>query len=171
MTRHNAGWLFVDFCLVFFGDKVTTFETKSKFNSQIAMVDLPGRKILLVKPVTFMNDSGAAVRKIMDYYQLDPVKQLFLIHDDLDLEFGDYKVSRGKGPKVHNGLNSVVNSVGTADFVRLRLGIANDWLPKIKASGQSVAEAFVLDDFSQGEQEALPGIFQNALVDLNQFTL
>lgn len=171
LTRHNAGWLFLDYCQVIFEGKSTAFETKPKFQAQVCEVTLPDRKFLLHKPTTFMNHSGMSVRKVLDFYRLDSQKELFLIHDDLDLQFGDYKISRGKGPKMHNGVNSVVAAVGTEDFIRLRIGIANDWLPLVKSRAGSVADDFVLDDFSQSEQEVLPKIFNNALIDLNQFTL
>jgi len=171
LTRHNTGWLFADFCQVFFGSKASRFSFNPKFKASIAEINLPDRKIMLVKPETFMNESGRAVRKILDFYKLDPVKQLFLIHDDLDLPFGEYKINRGKGPRVHNGVNSVIKALGIEDFVRLRIGINNDCLSKIKAGGGSVADDFILDDFVQSEQEELPRIFQNALVELNKETI
>ncbi|PIP53300.1 aminoacyl-tRNA hydrolase [Candidatus Beckwithbacteria bacterium CG23_combo_of_CG06-09_8_20_14_all_34_8] len=171
ITRHNIGWLFADFCQTYLATKASNFETKLKFQSQIATIELPDRKILLVKPITFMNKSGQAVRKIIDFYRLDSQKEFFLIHDDLDLAFGDYKITRGKGPKAHNGVNSVVAAVNTEDFVRLRIGIANDLLPQIKNQGKSVADSFVLDEFTRSEQDKLAVIFQNALIDLNQYTL
>lgn len=171
LTRHNIGWLFVDFCLTYLKDKTNSFEHKSKLDSQISVVKLPQREIILVKPMTYMNESGKAVNKIINYYHLDPLKQLFLIHDDLDISFGDYKISRAKGPKIHNGLNSVVKTIGTENFIRLRIGIANEQLSEIKNKGGSVAEDFVLDEFCQTEQEQLPKIFQQALIELNQYTL
>jgi len=171
ITRHNIGWLFADFCQTYLASKASNFETKLKFQAQISTIELPDRKIMLVKPTTFMNESGQSVRKIMDFYHLDPQKELFLIHDDLDLTFGDYKVTRGKGPKAHNGVNSVVATVGTQDFIRLRIGIANDLLPQIKNQGKSVADSFVLDEFTRSEQDQLAAIFQKALIDLNQYTL
>jgi len=79
---------------------------------------------LLVKPTTLMNRSGQAVSDILNYFQVSP-EEMLLVHDDLDIALGEYKIQFAKGPKIHNGIDSVENYLDTKDFWRLRLGIEN----------------------------------------------
>ena len=114
-SRHNAGFLFIDRLA---GKDVFSLDKK-----QEALILNKG-KYILVKPQTFMNDSGRAVRKIMDYYKLD-IDKLVIVHDDLDIAFGEYKIQKEKGPKIHNGLKSIEQCLGRKDFWRVRIGIDN----------------------------------------------
>ena len=112
-TRHNVGFLALDFLV--HGKR---FSLDKKMESELYKEG----GFLFVKPQTFMNDSGRAVRKVMDFYKIEP-KDLILIHDDLDLKLGDYKIQMSTGPKVHNGVNSVEEVVGNKDFLRVRIGV------------------------------------------------
>ena len=94
-TRHNMGFELVEVLA-----QGKRFSIDSKMESEICK----DGNFVFVKPMTFMNESGRAVRKVMDFYKLSP-NDLILVHDDLDLKLGDYKVQNGVGPKVHNGVN------------------------------------------------------------------
>lgn len=114
-TRHNAGFMFVD-----------ELAGKEKFvvdKKQEAEV-LKMKDFILAKPFTFMNDSGRAVRKIMNFYKLS-IDDVVIVHDDLDIAFGEHKIQKSVGPKVHNGIKSVEQYLGRNDFLRVRLGIDN----------------------------------------------
>ena len=114
-TRHNAGFLFIN-----------KLAGKEKFvvDRKMESETLKRGEIILVKPFTFMNDSGRAVRKIVDFYKLG-IENVVIVHDDLDIAFGEYKIQKEKGPKVHNGIKSVEQYLGRTDFLRVRIGIDN----------------------------------------------
>lgn len=114
-TRHNAGFLFINKLA---GKE--KFEVDRKMEAEI----LKKEEFLLAKPFTFMNDSGRSVRKIVDYYKLS-IDKVVVVHDDLDIAFGEYKIQKDKGPKVHNGIKSIEQYLGRIDFLRVRIGIDN----------------------------------------------
>lgn len=158
-SRHNAGWIFLDN----FIDNPVWQENK-KFKALIHK-DMDA---LYVKPMTYMNNSGESVRKILDYYKLLPKTlgvmtkknqdlndSLIVIHDELDLEFGKNKVSQGSGSAGHKGVSSIINHVKTKNFTRLRIGIKNENL-KTKIP----TENFVLQNFSREELDSLKKIAQ-----------
>jgi len=120
-TRHNAGFIFIDELISKYDIKIS--EEKDLFSKFGKHKDSKNEKYF-AKPLTYMNDSGKAVQKIINYYKLD-TSNLILIHDDLDIELGKYKIQFGKGPRVHNGVDSVEKYLGTPDFWRIRIGIEN----------------------------------------------
>lgn len=115
-TRHNIGFQAVDDLAE---KKGIPFRDMKRLFAQVAK----DADFILVKPTTFMNESGKAVRAVCDYFDLDPQTQLVVIHDDLDLPLGVVKKQQGTGPKVHNGLNSLYQHLGTKNFAHIRLGI------------------------------------------------
>ncbi len=126
-TRHNAGFLMVDAWAAQQG--VTSWQTQKKLHAEIAKVG----DLIFLKPQTFMNESGQAVRAALDYFaqfetlslqsQKTILDQMIVIFDDLDLVFGQTKLQFGKGPKVHNGLLSLYKHLGTEAFWHARVGI------------------------------------------------
>lgn len=124
LSRHNAGYLAVDVLAEILSQQhnqtQSNWKTQTKFSAKI----LKFKDVLLVKPETFMNNSGQTVRKVIDYYNLT-TNQISVIHDDLDLKFGQIKTEFARGPKVHNGVNSVISHLGTEQFQRVRIGIDN----------------------------------------------
>ncbi|MGE5392975.1 MAG: aminoacyl-tRNA hydrolase, partial [Candidatus Saccharibacteria bacterium] len=96
------------------------------------------------KPQLFMNQSGKAVAQILKYY---PAARVIVVHDELDLPLGSLKIVKNSGAAGHNGVQSVIDEIGTKDFIRVRLGIANP-----ETQGNLPAEDFVLKDFSQQEE-------------------
>ena len=162
-TRHNVGFLFLNFLVKKFGGDVDNFRHERKFESDVLKLDevktVLGDDVLFVKPQTYMNESGRAVIKLIDYYKLNPVSDLMLVHDDLDLAFGKYKI-QPKGPRVHNGVNSVVQAVNALDFWRIRIGIAGEHYSAIKMRGGTMKDDYVLKNFSKNELEMLGNVFE-----------
>lgn len=152
LTRHNAGFMLVDKLA-----KDGEFKYDKKFEADICKVD----NLMLVKPQTFMNESGRSVRKVLDYFGLSN-DDLVLIHDDLDLGLGDFKVQRGVGPKVHNGVSSIEKYLGTGDFWRARLGVDNRSGLGYEVSGAD----FVLQKMSKEEQENLDEGIRKAIKEM-----
>jgi peptidyl-tRNA hydrolase, PTH1 family len=119
-TRHNAGFWLVDLLAARHGG---IFRNERKFNADLATTRIQGADILLLKPQTFMNRSGASVQAASAYLKV-PVEQLLVVHDELDLPPGDARLKQGGGHGGHNGLRSLIAHVG-AGFWRLRLGIGH----------------------------------------------
>ncbi len=119
MTRHNVGFLVVD--QISNIEKIDDWKEKRSLNSEIAEW-IFDEKIFLIKPTTFMNNSGIAVAKVLEYYKLT-MNDLLVIHDDMDIEFGDIRIKNGGGTAGHHGLESIVSYLGSEKFLRIRVGI------------------------------------------------
>jgi PTH1 family peptidyl-tRNA hydrolase len=120
-TRHNLGFMAIDFVR----DKLDTFSNwreEKAYNSLIAEGEIDGEKIILAKPQTFMNLSGQAVHKIRRFYKPEAA-DIWIIHDDFDLPIGVLRVSQGASAAGHNGIKSVIEMLGTKNFIRFRIGI------------------------------------------------
>lgn len=156
-TRHNAGFLFVDYLARKTEEyKLAEWKLDTKFKaSVIKIVDLP----ILVKPTTMMNLSGESVATIAKYFDIQP-SEILIAFDDLDMELGTYKLQLDKGPKVHNGLNSVINRLNTSEFWHLRIGIEGR---DVKGNKGIPGMAFSLANFSQVELELLDKVFKTIL--------
>jgi len=151
-NRHNVGFMVVDRLA---GEGV---EWESKFEALI----LKAKDYLLVKPQTFMNRSGEVVAKIANFYKV-MIDDLTVIHDDLDIRLGEYKIQKGVGPKVHNGLISVEEQLGTANFWRVRIGVDN----RIQNSEFRIqGEDYVLADFLPEEKTIIDGVIEKAVKEL-----
>jgi PTH1 family peptidyl-tRNA hydrolase len=158
-TRHNTGFLVLDDLrhqvrnlTLINSDGDFNFRTKKKWQAQVAKTGT----MVLVKPITFMNNSGLAVKKVLQNLQPFDLKTLFVVHDDLDLNLGQFKIQWGKGPKKHLGLLSVEKEVGTDQFWRVRVGVRGPGYQKIKMSaGQTMAEDYLLKPFAQTERKIL----------------
>jgi PTH1 family peptidyl-tRNA hydrolase len=116
-TRHNAGHLVADELARRHGGS-----WKSKFSGQIAEIRLDGHKVALLKPETYMNDSGVAVGAAARFYKLEP-SEVLVVHDEGDFELGRLEVKVGGGLAGHNGLRSIAQHLKTKDFLRLRIGV------------------------------------------------
>jgi len=116
-NRHNVGWLVVDELA-----RRHDGSWKAKFNGQLAEVRIEGHKVALLKPETYMNDSGRAVQAAMQYFKLEP-DTVLVVHDEGDLELGRLQARIGGGLAGHNGLRSVAQHLGTPEFLRLRVGV------------------------------------------------
>jgi PTH1 family peptidyl-tRNA hydrolase len=116
-TRHNVGWLVLDELARRHGGS-----WRSKFNGSLAEIRLDDSKLALLKPETYMNESGRSVAAGARFFKV-PAESLLVVHDDVDLEPGRLQARRGGGLAGHNGLRSLAQQLGTQDFLRLRIGI------------------------------------------------
>lgn len=116
--------------------------------------------VVVKKTDVFMNESGRAVKKLVDFYKVSP-EDLYIVYDDLDIRLGEYKISKGKGPRVHNGVNSVEESLGTSDFWHVRMGIDNR-----NSENRTPGEAYVLQDFDDEEKKILEGVIDKVVKEL-----
>jgi PTH1 family peptidyl-tRNA hydrolase len=142
-NRHNVGWLVVDELA-----RRHDGSWRSKFNGRLAEIRIDGHKLALLKPETYMNESGRSVRSAMQFFKLQPDRVL-VVHDEGDLELGRLQARLGGGLAGHNGLRSVAQQLGTNDFLRLRIGVGR---PE-RGDRRPLAD-FVLDDFEPHEDPA-----------------
>ena len=119
-TRHNAGFWALDALSEAFGEG--KWADKQKFIAHIQEARIVTVPTLLVKPQTYMNLSGNSVRKIVDFFKLDPSNQILVISDDIDLPLGDVRLRKKGGPGTHNGLKSVCEQLGE-NYTRIRIGL------------------------------------------------
>lgn len=160
-SRHNAGWITVNALQQHLG--LPAFSTHKKSFSELSR----GQAITLVKPQTYMNDSGRAVRGVLEYFQsstnLEEVikNKIMVIHDDLDLELGVFKIAYGKGPKVHNGLLSLYAHLQTDQFWHVRIGVdarqGNRTMP---------GSQYVLQPFSDAEFKILTEVITQVSAEI-----
>jgi PTH1 family peptidyl-tRNA hydrolase len=115
---------------------------------------LAGRRVVLARPTTYMNESGGPVRGLLDYHHL-PAERLVVVHDELDVDFAAVRLKRGGGEGGHNGLRSISRSTGTRDYLRVRIGIG-------RPPGRQDPADFVLRDFSAAERKELPFLVAEA---------
>ena len=116
-TRHNAGWMVVDELA-----RRTDASFRAKFNGRLAETRLDGSRIALLKPETYMNESGRSIGAALRFFKLGP-EDLLVVHDDVDLEPGRLQARLGGGLAGHNGLRSIGQALGSQDFLRLRIGV------------------------------------------------
>lgn len=156
-TRHNAGFLAVDFFLRS-RDAITC---QSKFNAQICeyqQSDADGKieKIFFVKPQSFMNLSGEVVREILAFYKLDHANDLLVLHDDKDLPFGTVKEAFASGSAGQNGVQNIIDELGTKDFARVRIGVESREPNSPLPTDVFVLQNFTAEELAQLEAEVLP---------------
>jgi PTH1 family peptidyl-tRNA hydrolase len=138
--RHNVGWLVVDELA-----RRTDARWRAKFSGRLAEVRLDGLRLALLKPETFMNDSGRSVAAAARFFKVEP-ESLVVVHDDVDLEPGRLQARAGGGLAGHNGLRSLAQALGTQDFLRLRIGVGRPG----RGDPRPVAD-YVLSPFAVGE--------------------
>ena len=117
--RHNAGFWFVESLASI---KDSKFTSQSKFLGETTSVAFGSTKVFLLKPQTFMNNSGGSIKSFLSYYDISPEETL-VVHDELDLPVGIVKLKLGGGHGGHNGLRDVMKALGSKNFYRLRIGI------------------------------------------------
>jgi len=150
-TRHNAGYWWVD---AIADRKRASWKRETKFSGWTTRVEEGGREFFLLKPATYMNESGRSVSALMRFFKIEP-GELLVVHDDLDLPPGAVKLKRGGGTGGHNGLEDIVDALGTKDFWRLRVGIGHPGHKDLVAD-------YVLDRARRTEQEAIDPPFERS---------
>src|SRR3989344_5979346 len=120
-TWHNIGFAAIDHLAD--GFKFSDFKDTKKFQAEIATGQIGDKKIILAKPLTYMNESGQAVGLLVNYYKLSR-EDIIIIHDDIDLPVGRIKLVKNSSAGGHNGIKSIIQHLKTQDFIRIRIGIA-----------------------------------------------
>jgi PTH1 family peptidyl-tRNA hydrolase len=120
-TRHNAGYWFADAVASRFA---ATFRGNPRFFGELAEVSVGGQSLRVLKPVTYMNESGRSVSAVVQFYRLS-VEDILIAHDEIDLPPGTVRLKRGGGHGGHNGLRDVIPALGSPDFARLRIGVGH----------------------------------------------
>jgi peptidyl-tRNA hydrolase, PTH1 family len=142
-NRHNVGWMVVDELARRHGGS-----WRSKFSGQLAEVRIDGHKVALLKPETYMNDSGRSVQAAARFFKVDP-DAILVVHDEGDFDLGRLQARRGGGLAGHNGLKSIAGQLGTPDFLRLRIGVGR---PE-RGDPRPLAD-YVLSDFEPHDDAA-----------------
>lgn len=156
-TRHNVGWQAIDFCIDTW--RLPSLVESGGLSGRLTEGVVSGGEVTVLYPTTFMNNSGSAVMKLVPKAEIG---QLIVIHDDIDLPLGEIKVAQGKGAGGNNGVASIIEKLGSKNFVRVRIGIApkSFWMGKTKRpQGGGPLERFVLKAFTSSEQKQLPDVF------------
>lgn len=138
-NRHNIGFMVLDAI----ADDCGAPAWRSKFQSEMSEGRIDGQKVVLLKPQTYMNESGQAIAKAAKFYKIDPAR-IVVFHDELDIAPGKVKVKLGGGLAGHNGLKSAKAHLGSADFWRVRIGIGHP-------GDRNAVSGYVLSDFAKGE--------------------
>lgn len=146
-TRHNAGFIMLTEIQKIFS--FPEFQFNKKFDAEISEGNIAGEKIILAKPQTFMNLSGQSVHEIAAFYKIN-IEDLILIHDDLDIDLGAFKISQDSSAGGHNGVSSIFDTLGTQKIKRIRIGIEG---AEKKKNRIIPGDVFVLQSFSDEELE------------------
>jgi PTH1 family peptidyl-tRNA hydrolase len=158
-TRHNVGFMVIDKLWDLVGYS-NSLKTDAAYKAELALSMFAGKKIILAKPLTFMNDSGFSVAQISKWYNI-PIEKILIIYDDISLDFGRlrYRVSGSAGG--HNGIKSIISSLNNdQNFPRLKIGIG----PK---PPEEDLINYVLGNFNSSENDKLPEIINNTISAIN----
>jgi peptidyl-tRNA hydrolase, PTH1 family len=159
--RHNAGWMVADELARRHG---ATW--RAKFSGKLGETRLDGARVALLKPETYMNESGRAIASAARYFKVDP-GGLLVVHDDVDLELGRLQARLGGGLAGHNGLRSIAQALGTQDFVRLRIGVGRPQRGDPRPVADYVLSPFAVDEDVAGivtrSAEAVETILRDGL--------
>lgn len=161
-NRHNVGFMTVETLIKNLQQKSQNynlkFKTNKKFDGELAEFE----KLLLLKPMTYMNKSGKAVQKVMQFFRIAK-DEVFIIHDDLDIRLGEYKLSK-RGPKVHNGVNSIRMAIGEG-FRYVRIGVDNRY-QQAATSYQLSGSDYVLGDFLREERDIVDEVIRRVGMEI-----
>ncbi|MEK7181628.1 MAG: aminoacyl-tRNA hydrolase [Patescibacteria group bacterium] len=164
-TRHNAGFLAGDFLQTTF--TFEPFQENKKMFSLISEGKIGNEKVFIAKPTTFMNESGKTALALMQFYKLSP-QDILLLHDELDIAPGAYKVATSSRAAGHNGVQDIFDTLGTQDITRIRLGIGHP----TEVLGVCIPHHdYVLQKFSKEESEKLTSLFPQVQKEVEQWIL
>ncbi len=150
-TKHNMGFDTIDELVEQYHIPSSGIDRKGMYGKGV----IAGQKVLLMKPMTYMNLSGEAVRAFTDYYKIDPERELLVIYDDISLAPGTIRVRKKGSAGGHNGMKSIIQHLGTENFPRIRVGIGE------KPSGWDLAD-FVMAPFSKEDREKVDEAVRDA---------
>ena len=163
-NRHNVGFMAVDFIL-HYGDVFMAEKPSHEFKSEVHSWGSGQRRLIFLKPQTYMNDSGQALKLILNFYKLNIAQDLLVIHDDVDFPLGQIKMAASDSSAGHQGVQSVINEIGTRDFHRLRIGVESR-----QERAQMPTDAFVLQNFTEEElAKVKENIFPQVKIEAEKF--
>ena len=157
-TRHNTGWLFIDYLSKIYNVDVT----KNNCDALVGEKKVNGEKIVFVKPLTFMNLSGNSVAKIKKWYKVEN-KDIMIAFDDIDIPFGTFRYREKGSGGSHNGMKNIVQMLSSEEIPRIRIGLGG-----LKHEKQDMAD-FVLQRFKNDELEKLESVFLDASKVIEDF--
>ncbi|MFD2611548.1 aminoacyl-tRNA hydrolase [Paenibacillus gansuensis] len=158
-TRHNVGFMALDLL----AERWNVKTWQSKFKGLVGEANVSGSKVVLIKPMTYMNLSGESLRAFMDFHKAD-LLDLLVIYDDLDTELGKIRLRYQGSPGGHNGIKSIIQHTGTQVFNRIRIGISRP------APGKNIAD-YVLSNFGKSEAEGLQQSLQQTVLAAEDFLM
>ena len=153
-NRHNVGFLVIDAI----NQKFKLSKQKPKFKGLLTTGNIEEQKVFAIKPLTFMNSSGICIKELIEYYKIE-VKDVFVFHDDMDIDIGKVKAKLGGSNAGHNGIDSLDKNIGK-NYSRVRIGIGR---PKSNSTG----EDHVLDNFSVDEKQSIDEVTKNVAESLS----
>ena len=152
-NRHNVGFLVIDEI----NKQFKLSKQKPKFKGLLTTGNINEQKVYAIKPLTFMNSSGICIKEIIEYFKID-VKDVFVFHDDMDIDLGKVKVKFGGSNAGHNGIESIDKNIGK-NYSRIRIGIGR---PQKNSTGAD----YVLDNFSNEEKDNMQEVVKNIIESL-----
>lgn len=147
-NRHNVGFIILDMFLLQYKDGFSDFKEDKKLRAEISIGKIDNEKIILAKPQTFMNKSGEALNLIRVFYKIK-LEDILIIQDDKDLDFSKIRIKEESSAGGHNGIKSIISSIGTNKIKRLKFGVANERLKLLPT------DEFVLENFSKEERNKI----------------
>ena len=156
-TRHNIGFMVIDRC----GRDLGLSVKKRRFKSRIAWTKMDGKDVLLVRPLSYMNRSGEAIKAFVDHYGFE-IERVLIIHDDLDLPVGRVKIVRQGGVAGHKGVLSIAELLGSANFPRIKVGIG-------RPLQEEIIEEYVLKPFYTEQAEVIDRVIEAAVAACGLF--
>ena len=153
-NRHNVGFLIIDAI----NEKFKLSKQKPKFKGLLTTGNINEQKVFAIKPLTFMNSSGICIKELIEYFKIN-VKDVFVFHDDMDIDIGKVKVKFGGGNAGHNGIDSIDKNIGK-NYSRIRIGIGR---PKKNSTGID----HVLDNFSENEKQNVEKVADDIIESLS----
>ena len=153
-NRHNVGFLVIDEI----NKKFKLSKQKPKFKGLLTTGNINEQKVYAIKPLTFMNSSGVCIKELIEYFKID-VKNVFVFHDDMDIDLGKIKAKFGGSSAGHNGIESIDKNIGKL-YSRIRIGIGR---PKDNSTGAD----HVLDNFSKDEKKSIDEVTNNIIESMS----
>jgi PTH1 family peptidyl-tRNA hydrolase len=165
LSRHNAGFLVIDKMIADFGLTQKDWQHSKKANALYLKTIYERQPLEIIKPQTFMNNSGLAVAYALKKHELTP-KDLIVVHDDKDIPVGEIRVQTNRGAAGHNGIKSIIDHLGTKDFTRVRIGVGPTHQEKIQ-----IISNYVLNKFSKEEFKLLQTALDHAISEIKRLSL
>ncbi len=151
-TRHNSGFMAVDLLAEKLGTSIST----NKFNALIAQTRIEGQAVLLMKPLTYMNESGSAVSQAVSYYKIEP-EDILILHDDMDLPVGSLRIRKKGSAGGQKGMKSIISCLNTDEIARIRIGVGHS-----EKGNHKVVPDWVLSPVSKADREAFDAVLKAA---------